>query len=76
MTPISPITGDKPKQKWPDRTWRILPAGSKFPTIRGQWERLSNGRVLAWYTTQQLAQCKKMFEIVKGARPVREQAND
>jgi len=71
MKPINIITGNKTKQKEPDRLKRILPAGSKFPTIRGQWQPLSNGRVLAWYTADQFAQCRKMFKLIKDVEPLR-----
>jgi hypothetical protein len=50
---------------------RILPAGSKFPTIRGKWESLGSGQIRAWYTPEEYAQCRKMFKLIKDARPLR-----
>jgi len=41
--------------------------GSKFPTIRGQWKRLPDGRIEARYTRDELAICQEKFEAIYGA---------
>lgn len=38
--------------------------GSTFPTINGQWKRLSDGRIEATYTHDELAFCKEKYETI------------
>jgi len=40
---------------------------SKFPTIRGQWKRLKDGRIEATYTADELEQCRKTYESIHGS---------
>lgn len=42
------------------------PRDSKMPTISGKWERLADGRILATYTRDELAQCFEVFEAISG----------
>ena len=71
MKPINIITGDRRNKNEQHQVKLVLPALSKFPTIRGQWQPIGGGKTRAWYTPEQYAQCKKMFEMIKDARPVR-----
>ena len=41
--------------------------GSKMPTMRGKWKRLSDGRILAMYTRAELAQCLEVCEAISNA---------
>jgi len=40
------------------------PTGSKMLTIRGNWKRLSDGRIEATYTRDELALCLSLFELI------------
>ncbi len=39
----------------------VLEVDSKMPTIRGQWLRLPNGRIKAWYTPEEYEKCLELF---------------
>lgn len=40
------------------------PRESNVPTIRGQWRRLSDGRIEATYTRDELQKCFELAEIL------------
>jgi len=66
MKPVTTIK-DKPhkKNRSYNRVTIILPAGSKFPTIRGKWEKLADGKIRAWYTPEEHEKCRQMFKAIK-----------
>jgi hypothetical protein len=43
-----------------------------MPTIHGKWELLADGRIRAWYTSEELAQCLELFETIKDVEPARQ----
>lgn len=62
-----PMYADTPDTKADTKTITIRwPAGSKFPTVRGKWKRLKDGRIEATYTQDELEQCQKTFETIRG----------
>jgi hypothetical protein len=40
------------------------PAGSKIPTIRGKWQRLSDGQIEATYTEDELKICLEKHDLI------------
>lgn len=69
MRPINTITGDWGRKKRFNRITILLEQDSRMPTIHGKWQRLADGQIRAWYTPDELEQCKKLFELRKQADP-------
>ncbi len=42
----------------------LWPGDTRVPTIRGKWQRMKDGRVLATYTPDELEQCLKISEAL------------
>ena len=54
--PLPRFTGKTIKIRWP--------AGSNMPTIRDQWTRLSDGRIEATYTEDELKKCLEVCDLI------------
>ena len=54
------FTGKTIKIRWP--------AGSNMPTIRDQWTLLSNGRIEATYTEDELKKCLEVCDLIYGSK--------
>ncbi len=50
------FTGKTIKIRWP--------VGLNIPTIRDQWTRLSDGRIEATYTEDELKKCLEVFDLI------------
>jgi hypothetical protein len=62
-----PVATDTPDTKADTITIRWK-KGSNFPTIRGKWKRLADGRIEAKYSRAELEICRKTFETLEEVR--------
>lgn len=72
--PSLPLIGDEKKDQnsgpiaFPRFTGKSMtirwPAGSNMPTIRNQWTLLSDGRIEATYTEDELKKCLEVYDLL------------